>query len=123
MEQWRTGIEMFDCDLRRRMMVISQYEVTGVDIESGRFFRFLLGFPVRGVFPGWRDHTKEWRNRNRDRVNFKARIQSRLWRLKNLEKARERERGYYHRDLERSRAIGRVKAEKRRLKVKGNTQD
>jgi hypothetical protein len=95
METWREAIANFDANLRARMIVITQHEVTGVDFASQLFFRRALGFPSRRQFPSWRDHTKEWRNRNRERVNIVGREQQRNWRLKNNDRARERERKYY----------------------------
>jgi hypothetical protein len=88
-------IEKFDRDLERRMTLIRRYEKTGVDLDKPGLIRRLLGFPVRGRFPAWRDHTKEWRERNRERVNMCSRIQQRNWRSKNLSKARERDKRRY----------------------------
>ena len=70
---WQIAIQEFDVDLKARMTIITRHEVTGVDFDSRTFARKALGFPVRSKFPFWRDHTKEWRNRNRDRVNIVGR--------------------------------------------------
>jgi hypothetical protein len=93
---WQRAIQDFDADLKIRMTIITRHEITGVDLDSQSFTRKALGFPVPGQFPCWRDHTKEWRNRNRERVNIVARKQQKNWRLKNLEKARARDRRYYY---------------------------
>ena len=98
---WQIAIQEFDVDLKARMTIITRHEVTGVDLDSKSFALRALGFPVSGKFPFWRDHTKEWRNRNRDRVNIVAREQQKNWRLKNNEWARERERNYYRLNRER----------------------
>jgi len=95
LERWEEGIRKFDIDLRIRMMRISAHEVTGINLDSISFIRRVLGFIDRSRFPAWRDNTKEWRNRNRERVNELGRIQSKNWRLKNLKKARDRDRRYY----------------------------
>jgi hypothetical protein len=92
---WRDEIQKYDRDIEVRMAIIQRHEVTGVDFNSIRWAFKALGFVQHGVFPGWRDHTKEWRNRNRDRVNELGRVQQRNWRLKNLEKARARDKKYY----------------------------
>lgn len=92
---WREAIARFDINLRKRMMRIRAHEVTGIDFNSSSFIRRALGFINRSRFPAWRDHTKEWRNRNRERVNIVARVQNKNWRLNNLKKARDRDRRYY----------------------------
>jgi len=95
MLSWRVEIERFDADLQRRMKEISFHEITGIDLDSSFFVRAALGFPRRGKFPTWRDNSKEWRNRNRDRVNEAGRIQQKNWRLKNHKKACDRDHRYY----------------------------
>jgi hypothetical protein len=95
MLSWRAEIERFDADLQRRMKEISFHEITGIDFDSSSFTRRALGFPRYGRFPTWRDNSKEWRNRNRDRVNEVARIQQKNWRLANRKKAHERDHKYY----------------------------
>jgi hypothetical protein len=95
LEDWREGIRAFDIDLLKRMRVIHRHEVTGINLDDKVFVLRILGFVMRGQFPKWRDHTKEWRNRNRDRVNGLARIQQKNYRLKNGDRVRKREREYY----------------------------
>lgn len=95
MENWKREIKRFDIDLKIRMVRIRAHEVTGIDFNSSSFIRRALGFIDRLRFPVWRDHTKEWRNRNRERVNMVARVQQKNWRLNNIKKARDRDRGYY----------------------------
>lgn len=77
MEKWEIEIARFDADLKRRMKIIEHFEVT-IDLESYNFtksrIRRLLGFPNRFRMPWWRDHDKEWRERNRERVNEYSRM-------------------------------------------------
>ena len=109
---WRDEIQKYDRDIEARMTIIQRHEVTGVDFNSTRWAFKALGFVQHGVFPGWRDHSKEWRNRNRERVNVVSRVQQKNWRLKNNEWARKRERKYYAENRER------ILENKRVLKIK-----
>lgn len=74
MKNWVILIKRFDDDLNKRMKEIFKHEVTGINIDSVSFGYRALGFPNRRGFPSWRDHAKEWRNRNRDRINEKERL-------------------------------------------------
>ena len=115
MENWRVEIEKFDEDLKSRMVIIRRNERTGLNLD--RFVLKGLGFSMRGLFPWWRDHTKEWRNRNRNRVNESGRVQQKSWRLKNNVWARERERNYYRLNREKILGVKRLARKKRLLKL------
>jgi hypothetical protein len=69
MEDWRRCIEEFDRDLFERMKVINWFERTGLILEDELFFKRALGFVILGLPPSWRDLSREWKFRNKERVN------------------------------------------------------
>lgn len=74
---WRSAIEAFDADLRKRMLIIEYHEFTGFNFDSSFFVRRALGFPDRRRFPWWRDYQAAWISRNRDRRNEQKRLRYR----------------------------------------------
>ena len=116
MLSWRVHIERFDIDLHKRMQEISRFEVTGRDIEKSLslFIARSLGFVARSKFPAWRDHTKEWRNRNRERVNEVERLR----RKKNPERFKTNYQAYVKKNHDRIEQLRRERRARKRLCTK-----
>jgi hypothetical protein len=95
----------FDRDLEVRMLVIKKHECVSwsIEVEAIIINRF-LGVPEKRRYLVF-DHTKQWRERNRERVNEVEKIR----RSKNPEKFRESSSKYYYKDVEKSRLRGREK--------------
>jgi hypothetical protein len=93
----------FDRDLEVRMLVIKKHECVSwsIGVEAIIINRF-LGVPEKRRYLVF-DHTKQWRERNRERVNEVEKIR----RSKNPEKFRESSSKYYYKDVEKSRLRGR----------------
>lgn len=105
MERWQVSIFEFDEDLKARMVVIRKHECVSWSekVEAIIINRF-LGVPEKRRYLVF-DHTKQWRERNRERVNEVERIR----RSRNPEKFRESSSKYYYKDVEKSRLKGREK--------------
>jgi hypothetical protein len=105
LEQWETSIAEFDTDLNLRMLVIKKHECVSwsLKVEAAIIGRF-LGVPEKRRYLVF-DHTKQWRERNRERVNEVERIR----RSRDPEKFRESSRKYYYKDIEKARLRGREK--------------
>ena len=90
MEQWEASITKFDTDLKARMVIIKKHECVSwsIAVEAIIINRF-LGVPEKRRYLVF-DHTKQWRERNRERVNAVERIR----RSRNPEKFRESSRTY-----------------------------
>lgn len=98
MDLWEIEIKRFDEDLKARMAVITRFESCSLSVRvEANLVKSALGYSVRTRYgrPLYFDHTKQWRERNRDRVNELGRLQQKKWRLNNLEKARARDKRYY----------------------------
>ena len=105
LEQWEASIAEFDRDLKLRMVVIKKHEcVSWTEKVEAIIINRFLGVPEKRRYLVF-DHTKQWRERNRERVNDVERIR----RSRDPEKFRESSRKYYCKDIEKSRLRGREK--------------